>query len=77
MTNEPTGFRAYRAGTPAGDQLVAVWEADGTLSAVVVGEQLGACRTGALGAVAADALANPDAGTVAVIGSGLQAWTQL
>jgi hypothetical protein len=73
----PTGFRAYRAGTPAGDQLVAVWDAAGRLTGVIVGDELGARRTGALGAVAADALARHDSHAVAVIGSGRQAWTQL
>ena len=72
-----SGFRAYRVGEPAGDQLVAAWDAEGALRCVVVGEELGARRTGALGAVAADVLALPDADTVAVIGSGHQAWTQL
>ena len=43
----------------------------------MVGEELGARRTGALGAVAADVLALPEADTVAVIGTGRQAWTQL
>ena len=39
--------------------------------------ELGAARTGALGAAAVDALALPDAGVVGVVGSGRQAWTQL
>ena len=73
----PTGFRVYRSGPAAGDQLVAVWQPDGHLAGLVVGDELGARRTGALGGVAADVLARPDASTVAVIGSGRQAWTQL
>ncbi len=73
----PTGFRVYRTGPAAGDQLVAVWQPDGSLAGLVVGGELGARRTGALGGVAADVLARPDATTVAVIGSGRQAWTQL
>lgn len=78
MLGEGTsGFRAYRAGTPAGDQLVAVWDVAGHLTTLVVGTELGVRRTGALGAVAADALARPDAATVAVIGTGAQAWAQL
>jgi ornithine cyclodeaminase/alanine dehydrogenase-like protein (mu-crystallin family) len=75
-----SGFRAYRAADAewvGGDQLVAVWDRAGALRCVVVGEELGARRTGALGAVAADALARPDARVAAVIGSGRQAWTQL
>ncbi len=73
----PSGFRVYRAGEPAGDQLTAVWSADGKLRGVVTGDELGARRTGALGAAAADVLARADATTVGVVGSGTQAWTQL
>ncbi|MER5388019.1 NAD(P)-binding domain-containing protein [Saccharopolyspora sp. NPDC002686] len=72
-----SGFRAYRAGRPAGDQLVAVWDAHGILTGVVVGDELGARRTGALGAVAADVLARQDSRVAAIIGTGHQAWTQL
>ena len=72
-----SGFRVYRAGASPGDQLVAVWQPDGQLSGIVVGDELGARRTGALGGVAADVLARPDATTLAVIGTGQQAWTQL
>lgn len=77
LADRTSGFRVYRAGHPAGDQLVAVWAADGHLAGLVVGEELGVRRTGALGAVAADVLARPDATTVAVVGSGGQAWSQL
>ncbi len=73
----PTGFRVYRTGPVAADQLVAVWQPDGQLAGLVVGGELGARRTGALGGVAADVLARPEASTAAVIGSGRQAWTQL
>ncbi|HEY7144098.1 MAG TPA: NAD(P)-binding domain-containing protein [Streptosporangiaceae bacterium] len=72
-----SGFRAYRSGDQPGEQLVAVWDQDGTLAGLVVGDQLGAQRTGALGAVAADVLARQDAQAVAVVGSGRQAWAQL
>lgn len=77
LADGTSGFRAYRAGQPAGDQLVAVWDADGHLMGLVVGDELGARRTGALGAVAADALARRDADIVGVVGTGRQAWTQL
>jgi len=56
---------------------VAVWDADGRLLGLVVGDELGARRTGALGAVAVDALARPEADIVGVIGTDRQAWTQL
>lgn len=77
LADGTSGFRAYRAGQPAGDQLVAVWNPKGELAGIVVGAELGARRTGALGAVAVDVLARPDATEVAVIGTGAQAWTQL
>lgn len=77
LADGSSGFRAYRAGQPAGDQLVAVWDADGTLAGLVVGDELGARRTGALGAVAVDVLAQPDAHTIGLVGAGRQAWTQL
>jgi alanine dehydrogenase len=73
----PAGFRVYGNWPGRSDQLVAVWSGSGELEALVVGQQLGIRRTGALGAVAADALARPDARSVAVIGSGPQAWSQL
>jgi alanine dehydrogenase len=72
----PFGFRVY-AGGRAADQLTAVWAGDGSLGAVIVGSLLGERRTGALGAVAVDLLARPDADGIAVIGSGRQAWAQL
>lgn len=56
---------------------MAVWDADGRLLGLVVGDELGARRTGALGAVAVDALARPEADIVGVIGTDRQAWTQL
>ncbi|MEU3710331.1 ornithine cyclodeaminase family protein [Streptomyces catenulae] len=70
------GFRAY--GTGGGDQLVAVWDtASGALLAAVHGAELGPRRTGAIGAVAVEALARPDAVRCGLIGTGPQAWTQL
>ncbi|MFJ9408227.1 ornithine cyclodeaminase family protein [Streptomyces sp. NPDC101393] len=71
------GFRAYDAGHH-GTQLVAVWErASGELAAVVHGAELGPRRTGAIGAVAVEALARRDASRIGLIGTGPQAWTQL
>jgi ornithine cyclodeaminase/alanine dehydrogenase-like protein (mu-crystallin family) len=73
------GFRVYRMTSSAsGDQLTVVYDdTTGELTGVITGDLLGAARTGAIGAVAADVLARPDAGTVGLIGSGYQAWTQL
>jgi ornithine cyclodeaminase len=71
------GFRVYGVWPAGGDQAVLVWSGDGRLQGCVVGSELGARRTGALGAVAVDALARQDATTIGIVGSGVQAWTQL
>lgn len=71
------GFRAYKILADA-EHLVAVWDAEsGRLRAVVHGEELGARRTGAIGAVAVDAAARPGAVRLGLVGAGTQAWTQL
>jgi len=73
------GFRVYD--TFNGDahaQLVAVWSADDArLKGIVVGERLGAIRTGAIGGVAIHHLSSPQASVIGVIGSGAQARMQL
>jgi ornithine cyclodeaminase/alanine dehydrogenase-like protein (mu-crystallin family) len=76
---EVLGFRAYLTGPFAhNEQVVAVWEAaTGALRGLIVGELLGAWRTGALGAVAVKHLARHEAVSLAIIGSGRQAYTQL
>jgi ornithine cyclodeaminase len=71
------GFRAYGTWPEDADQLVVVWDEDGRIDGIVVGWELGARRTGALGGAAARALAPVGPCRVAVIGSGRQAWTQL
>jgi ornithine cyclodeaminase len=73
------GYRSYDTFPEvAGDQVVVVHEeASGRLLAVAVGNELGARRVGAIGAVAADALAAPSADTVGVVGTGTQAYAQL
>ncbi len=73
------GYRSYDT-FPAepGEQVVVVHdEATGTVRAIAVGNELGPRRTGAIGAVAADALASPTAEVAAFIGTGTQAATQL
>jgi ornithine cyclodeaminase/alanine dehydrogenase-like protein (mu-crystallin family) len=72
-----TGFRVYGTWPGDSDQAVLVWNERGDLLACVVGSELGARRTGALGGAAVDALAGSGADEVAVIGSGRQAWTQM
>jgi len=77
--DDTIGFRAYDTFPGSRqDQVVAVWDRSaGVLRGVVIGDQLGALRTGAIGGVAVDRLAPPDATTCAVIGTGRQARTQL
>jgi ornithine cyclodeaminase len=73
------GYRSYDT-LPGikGDELVVVHdETSGQLQAIAIGEELGARRVGAIGAVAVDTLAPPSADTVAVIGTGKQAYTQV
>lgn len=71
------GFRSYDTFAGA-EQLVAVWSsADGRLRAVVHGAELGARRTGAIGAVAVDVAARPGPVRLGLVGAGTQAWTQL
>jgi alanine dehydrogenase len=75
------GFRAYHTfprQAPDGAQLTAVWDqASGSLKGIIVGDLLGEIRTGAIGGVAVKMLARTDADSVAIIGSGAQARTQL
>ncbi|MFC7550819.1 ornithine cyclodeaminase family protein [Plantactinospora sp. GCM10030261] len=73
------GFRSYDTfGHPEGEQLVVLHDAgSGRIRAIAVGDELGSRRTGAIGGVAVDALARPDAGTLGVVGAGGQAWTQV
>jgi ornithine cyclodeaminase/alanine dehydrogenase-like protein (mu-crystallin family) len=73
------GYRSYDSFPAApGAQVVVVHdESSGQVRAVALGNELGPRRTGAIGAVAADALAPPEAGIAAIIGAGTQAYTQL
>jgi ornithine cyclodeaminase len=73
------GYRSYDTFTAEpGSQLVVVHdEGSGEVRAIAIGNELGPRRTGAIGAVAADALASPAATVAAIIGTGTQALTQL
>jgi alanine dehydrogenase len=66
-----------RPGGVEDDDVGMAWGEDGRLATVVVGRELGVRRSGAVGAVAVDALARPNARVLAMIGSGRQAWGQL
>lgn len=71
------GYRSYdtRVG---GDQVVTLFdETTGATRALYVGREIGPRRVGAIGGVAADLLARPGATTVGMVGTGVQAWTQL
>lgn len=79
LEGEWYGYRSYDTfGREPGAQLVVVhdWKT-GEVRGVVVGNELGPRRVGAIGAVAADALARPDASTLGMVGTGVQAWNQL
>lgn len=76
------GFRAYESfASPqrtTEQQLVAAWDTQTcALKGVCIGARLGAIRTGVLGSIAVAALAPTSATTCALIGTGLQAETQL
>lgn len=73
------GFRVYDTFEGSEHtQIVAVWSADDArLKGLILGERLGAIRTGAIGGAAIRQLSSPDARVVGVVGSGLQARTQL
>jgi alanine dehydrogenase len=73
----PIGFRVYGLWPGDSDQAVLVWGGDGQLQGCVLGSELGARRTGALGGAAVDVLARATASSIAIVGSGIQAWTQL
>jgi alanine dehydrogenase len=71
------GFRVYGLWPGDSDQAVLVWDSHGRLKGCVVGSELGARRTGALGGVAVEVLARKDCSSAGIVGSGRQAWTQL
>ncbi len=75
------GFRVYdtfTAGHADSDQIVALWNlATGRLDAIILGNRLGAIRTGAIGGIAIKTLARADARVGAIVGTGRQAETQL
>src|SRR5919197_6709112 len=70
------GFRAYDTRpTTSHDHVTVVYDdSTGQVRGVVVGPYLGEARTGAIGAVAVDALASPDASILGLVGTGKQAW---
>jgi alanine dehydrogenase len=72
------GLKAYFAGKAGTRYHALLYAADGSgLLAMIEADLLGALRTGAASGLATDLLARPDARTLAVIGSGKQARTQV
>ncbi|MDD9311473.1 ornithine cyclodeaminase family protein [Cytobacillus firmus] len=76
-----TGFRVYDTYSnddPGHEQLVSVFDSKtGVFKGIIIGNSLGAIRTGAIGGVAIKAMSRLDATQLAVIGTGAQARTQL
>ncbi|MGC1237696.1 MAG: hypothetical protein WA860_02790 [Acidimicrobiales bacterium] len=61
-----------------GNQVVIVQdETSGVVRAIAIGDEIGPRRVGAIGAVAVDTLASSNATTMALIGTGVQAASQL
>jgi alanine dehydrogenase len=68
----------HRRGRPSHQALIALFDpADGTPVAVMDGTRITAARTGATAAVAAGALARPDAEVLAILGAGVQGASHL
>jgi len=75
------GFRVYSMfnnSTSNQEQLVAVFDSeDGAFKGAVIGTAVGEMRTGAIGGVAIKYLARQDAKVLGMLGTGIQAVTQL
>lgn len=68
----------HQRGRPSHQALIALFDpADGTPLAVMDGTRITAVRTGAAAAVAAGALARPDATVLAILGAGVQGRSHL
>ncbi|HLQ61126.1 MAG TPA: ornithine cyclodeaminase family protein [Candidatus Acidoferrales bacterium] len=72
-----TGLKAYTAAAGKVRFLVVLFNLDGSAAGLIEADLMGAFRTGAATGVAARALARPGPQTVAVIGAGWQARTQV
>ncbi len=72
-----TGVKAYSVAAGGARFLVSIFGLDGSLQALIEAEHMGAYRTGAASAVAVKALRQQSPATVAIIGTGKQATTQV
>ncbi len=79
LAGEWFGYRSYDSfDVEPGEQVVVVHQAsDGRIRGIALGNELGPRRVGAIGGVAADTLARSDCRSLALIGTGTQAWAQL
>src|SRR5487761_1928713 len=76
----PEGALGVRVSGPAASSLEHVmicWLATGEIDAVIVGNDIGARRTGAVAAVAADTFAPGGPVEVGIVGSGRNGWAQI
>ncbi len=77
------GFRVYdtfrlQRESPDTVQLVAVFDSDsGEFRGIVIGNLIGVMRTGAIGGVAINHMSRPNSEVLGIIGSGIQARSQL
>jgi len=72
------GLKAYHGGGGGGRYHALLYSTtDGKLKAMIEADSLGQMRTGAASGLASRLLARPDARTLAVIGAGRQAFTQV
>ncbi len=77
-TKQAFGLKAYFGGGNGARYHVLLYSAaDGKLQAMIESDALGQMRTGAASGLATKLLANPGAGTLGVIGTGRQAFTQV
>jgi alanine dehydrogenase len=76
----PDGAMGLRISGPAASPLEHVtvtWLPSGEVDAVILGNEIGARRTGAVSALAADLLAAPGSLRVGILGSGRNGWAQI
>jgi alanine dehydrogenase len=71
------GLRVSGTAASALEHVTIAWLASGEIEAIIVGNELGARRTGAVSAVATDLLAVPGALRVGIVGSGRNGWAQV
>lgn len=71
------GLRVSGTAASPLEHVTVTWLPSGQIDAIIVGNELGARRTGAVSAVATDVLATPGALKVGILGSGRNGWAQV